>query len=340
MAALNNNKRQIIYRIIGSVLLCIAVLFSAMVIGNSNVSEDLSINVGTTGIYLGLALVVLGIYELFVFFYFIKKNNTDKTAYFHLAYAAVYFVACALAFCSQISSYFFLASCTVYLFTPILKRIASSLRNRTKRNIIFNSIVGLFNLLLFGMSIACFFLESLKELSAVLLVSLVMLISSLGGVAALALSNFNVDLLKKIIRKTYAGEILFGLLLLIISFSIALTTLEQGIETFGDALWYCFAIVTTIGFGDITASTLIGRVISVLLGIYGLVVVAIITSIIVNFYNEVKANPDDEEQAQISSESQSEEKQISSGGEAVQEESNGGENQDEQQGDVLEYPEE
>lgn len=62
------------------------------------------------------------------------------------------------------------------------------------------------------------------------------------------------------------------------------------IPTFGDALWYSFAVVTTIGFGDITAVTVPGRVISVILGLYGLIVVALITSIIVNFYTETKAS--------------------------------------------------
>ena len=59
-------------------------------------------------------------------------------------------------------------------------------------------------------------------------------------------------------------------------------------ETIFDALWYCFAVVTTTGFGDLAAVTLIGRILTVILGFYGIVVVALITSVIVNFYNEVK----------------------------------------------------
>jgi hypothetical protein len=90
------------------------------------------------------------------------------------------------------------------------------------------------------------------------------------------------------VRKTYAAEILFGMLMLIIAFSIVLPQLDPGIPSFADALWYCFAIVTTIGFGDFAAATLPGRVISVVLGLYGIIVVALITSIIVNFYNETK----------------------------------------------------
>ena len=86
------------------------------------------------------------------------------------------------------------------------------------------------------------------------------------------------------------------MLLLITAFSIVLPNFELNINTFGDALWYCFAIVTTIGFGDITAVTIPGRIISVILGLYGLIVVALITSIIVNFYSETK-NAGDESPA-------------------------------------------
>ena len=67
-------------------------------------------------------------------------------------------------------------------------------------------------------------------------------------------------------------------------------------ENFNDALWYCFAIVTTIGFGDLTAVTDFGRILSVILGIYGIVVVALITSIIVNFYGEMKKDGDEPEE--------------------------------------------
>ena len=109
-------------------------------------------------------------------------------------------------------------------------------------------------------------------------------------IAKIAFSRVKLDVLRKIVRNTYAAEILFGMLLLMIAFSIVLPQVESGIPTFADALWYCFAIVTTIGFGDYAAVTLPGRIVSVVLGIYGIIVVALITSIIVNFYNETKAS--------------------------------------------------
>ena len=101
-------------------------------------------------------------------------------------------------------------------------------------------------------------------------------------------SRLNLRTLTRIIRKTYAAEIVFGLLLLIFSFSYLFTVFEENLTSYWDAVWYCFAIVTTIGFGDFTAVTLIGRILSVILGVYGIVVVALITSVIVNFYGEMK----------------------------------------------------
>lgn len=44
------------------------------------------------------------------------------------------------------------------------------------------------------------------------------------------------------------------------------------------------SVVTTIGFGDIVVVTTIGRILSVVLGLYGLFIIAIITSIVVNYY--------------------------------------------------------
>lgn len=113
-------------------------------------------------------------------------------------------------------------------------------------------------------------------------------------ISRIAFFHIRMDVLRKILKKTYAAEILFGLILLLVAFSIVLPNLEPGITDVEDALWYCFSLVTTIGFGDFTAVTVPGRVISVILGIYGIIVVAMITSIIVNFYNETKNSDEDE----------------------------------------------
>ena len=107
---------------------------------------------------------------------------------------------------------------------------------------------------------------------------------------AIVFSRISFSVLREIIAKTHAAEIIFGLFLLIVTFAMLLTFFEPNMDKFTDALWYCFAIVTTIGFVDLTAVTDFGRILSVILGAYGIVVVALITSIIVNFYGEMKTS--------------------------------------------------
>lgn len=47
-------------------------------------------------------------------------------------------------------------------------------------------------------------------------------------------------------------------------------------DGFGDALWCCFQAVTTIGYGDITVTSAIGRAI-----------VAVLTAAVVSYCNEL-----------------------------------------------------
>ena len=47
-------------------------------------------------------------------------------------------------------------------------------------------------------------------------------------------------------------------------------------------------------------TTLVGRILTVILGLYGIVVVAVITSIIVNFYNETAGKRDEKQIKEIS----------------------------------------
>ena len=99
--------------------------------------------------------------------------------------------------------------------------------------------------------------------------------------------KLKIEVVSNIIKKTMVNEILLGLLILIFLCSIYFTIVEPDITSFVDALWYSFSVVTTIGFGDVFVVTTFGRIISVILGISGIAVVAVFTSVIVNFYNEM-----------------------------------------------------
>jgi len=163
--------------------------------------------------------------------------------------------------------------------TLISDRVLAILRRHNLWSIVLNGIA----ILLF---LAIAFVAS--QLYPMVITGTGILASTFVSIMVVTFSRVKLDVLKEIVRKTYAGEIIFGLLLLMISFSYVLKFADPAFESFWDGLWYCFAVVTTIGFGDFTPTTTVGRVLSVVLGIYGIVVVALITSIIVNFYGEMK----------------------------------------------------
>lgn len=90
-----------------------------------------------------------------------------------------------------------------------------------------------------------------------------------------------------ILKRTNTDKIAagFGVYFLISAFFIMLV--EPGIHRFGESVWYCFSVVTTIGFGDFTAVTVLGRTASIVLGIYGVIVLALIPGVVASYYMEV-----------------------------------------------------
>ena len=94
-------------------------------------------------------------------------------------------------------------------------------------------------------------------------------------------------------------EILMTLAILIILCSIYFTVVEPNITSYVDSLWYSFAVITTIGFGDVYVTTTFGRILSVILGISGIVVVALFTSVIVNLYNDLNRRREDKKTQEL-----------------------------------------
>ncbi|MCI1666113.1 MAG: potassium channel family protein [Atopobiaceae bacterium] len=89
-----------------------------------------------------------------------------------------------------------------------------------------------------------------------------------------------------ILRRSKANHILWGFVAFVVLSALVILETDPGITTFGDALWYCYAVVTTVGFGDITTTSLVTRIVSVVLSCYAVIVIAIITGVVVDFYSE------------------------------------------------------
>ena len=221
--------------------------------------------------------VCLGLRRFFQGFRCRKESRSD---YFKLSIYGAVFLAAAVLMAVVGDGLAARMISGVYILTLVVDRIISCVRKRRLTNIILNFLVGFV--------LVSVFIETVSSEDIYFLEALLILLGAILSTLSFVFGRIKVGMLTDIIRQTYAAEIIGGLLLLIFVFSFMLMIFERNITNYGDGLWYCFAIVTTIGFGDIAATSLIGRIMSVILGVYGIVVVALITSIIVAFYGEMK----------------------------------------------------
>ena len=242
----------------------------------------------TSKIYLFLVFVFLLISKglLALKAYFVDDKNKIATIK-NISFAVVYLAIAILVLTIFQTDYIFYSiAAGLYFATIVANRVCLMLERKGAFRIVYNVLLaGLASFLAITIILTVPAEANYAFLSLLLLV---VLLVSFADVLSLAFSKIQLRGLLRIIRKTYVFEIIYGLFLLIVSFSFFFMINEEGVETIGDGLWYSFAIVTTIGLGDITVTDPISRILSVILGIYGIIVVASITSVIVNYYNETK----------------------------------------------------
>jgi len=101
------------------------------------------------------------------------------------------------------------------------------------------------------------------------------------------MSGKRVKLLWIVIKDTKADKILYSFLVFVFVSAALIWLFDPNIESYGAALWYCYSVISTAGFGDVVATAFITRLISVLITVYSLLVIAIITGVIVNYYNRM-----------------------------------------------------
>ena len=98
-----------------------------------------------------------------------------------------------------------------------------------------------------------------------------------------------IRIIRDILKQTKADKIVASFLLFVLAAALIIWLAEPTIHSYGNALWYCYVNLFTIGFGDIVPQTIIGRIVSVILTIYATLVIAVVTGVVVAFYNEVIA---------------------------------------------------
>ena len=233
--------------------------------------------------FLGLTIFSQVLFQLLLFL--IKKSKRDKMRAFLVG--LIYISAMLVAFSATKHYMLFFIANALVIFAMALNQFLLVEKEKTKRGMITNILVGI-TLVILGIAI----LVEAKE-DEVMNISLVsaclFLFSSLKKILFPSLKLEKIKLLINILVKTHTIDTIVCLVAFMIAFSFVLPMYEDNITNFWDAMWYCFTVITTIGFGDFAAESLIGRILTVILGIYGIIVVAILTSVVVNFYNEVSA---------------------------------------------------
>lgn len=292
---------RLVLTLSSTVIAAVVLLLSAFTI----ITFSESISAGSSEIPAAIPFYILGIFILSgltsVISYFKNRTKTNLIKCFVMIGFDIALGVVVLF--AKDNPFLFVLTAGLYCLNIVLGRVFNIIQNHTLRSIVLNGLIILLAILL-AIGIFVSPINDMEQLQNVLVIECVFIaIVSFIEAMTIALANLKFKVLFKIILSTFSLEVLFGLLVMIVCFSLVFaSSLEPSIDSFPEALWYCFAVVTTIGFGDITTTSVIGRILTVILGIYGLIVVAVITSIVVNFYNETSGKHDQKELKEIEKE--------------------------------------
>ena len=240
----------------------------------------------TTTVSLFMGLSILSEVGYLILSFVVRKNKWDRIRISLVS--AIYIAAAIVAFISSTKGLLFYISTFLIIIAMAINQLLQI--GRDNNNKIGDLTKLLLGLTLIGLSVAILVNIYEEQAHYIALVTVVLLLfNCLKKLLAPTFSFEKIRLLVDILIKTHTFDVLICLLAFIIAFSFVFPIVEPTLTNFWDSMWYCFAVITTIGFGDFSATTAVGRVLTVILGIYGIVVVAILTSVVVNFYNEISS---------------------------------------------------
>lgn len=93
--------------------------------------------------------------------------------------------------------------------------------------------------------------------------------------------------LRNILVRTKTDKILIAYVVFVLLSALLIVLVDPAITSYSDALWYCYAVISTAGFGDVVATTFVSKILSLLVTMYSTIVIAIVTGVVVNFYTQI-----------------------------------------------------
>ena len=88
------------------------------------------------------------------------------------------------------------------------------------------------------------------------------------------------NLIERVFNSRRLRTIIGVLALSIIAFGYIFYVTEPQVKTFEDGIWWALVTVTTVGYGDITPATTLGRLVAGTLMFFGLGLIATVTAIV------------------------------------------------------------
>lgn len=299
---MSNRKKTVSYYI-GQISGILAIITCLVTVAISVIDSYYSIYL------LSVSLILLGINRIGM-----HLNNFKKNMFLNIFLTVFIFVLAVLVGLTKYGIYFLISSMFCYSLTIIVYSILKMREERDIQSIVFRSLSivcsFLFSFVFFFPAIYAKHATSVSNSNFIVLCfSAMILVSSSKNILFPHHQALKLHIVSNIIKKSLGKEIVLGLVILIVLCSVYFTVVEPNITSYVDALWYSFSVITTIGFGDVSVVTTLGRILSVILGIAGIVVVALFTSFIVNFYNEMNKKREEKNLKKLIKESEEKNKE-------------------------------
>ena len=89
-----------------------------------------------------------------------------------------------------------------------------------------------------------------------------------------------------VVKRTKLSQMLIHFIVVMSIGAVLLDIFEPNVTSIPDGYWFLFVSATTIGYGDICVTTLIGKIVTIIVALYGIVVTAMIPGVVVTYYTE------------------------------------------------------
>ncbi len=96
-----------------------------------------------------------------------------------------------------------------------------------------------------------------------------------------------IKVLRNVLVRTHADRLIAAFVVVFLIVALLILLVEPEVHTYGQALWFCYSVFSTCGFGDVVTITPLGRILSVVLTLLTTLVVGLVTGVIVAFYTDI-----------------------------------------------------